>query len=227
MSKQYIISPSLLSANFAKLGESAAEIIKAGADWLHVDVMDNHYVPNLTFGPLICQALRDYGITVPLDVHLMIEPVDRIIPDFAKAGANYITFHPEATLHVHRTIQLIKDCGCKAGIALNPATPLEVLNYIWDDIDLILVMSVNPGFAAQPFLPLALNKLIELRKKIDSHKPSIRLAVDGGINLNTLRDVAKAGADTFIAGSALFSTSNVTKAFTDFQAVLDTLTQKQ
>lgn len=205
---KHIIAPSLLSANFAHLGDDAKRVLAAGADWLHVDVMDNHYVPNLTMGPLICQALRNDGIKAPLDVHLMVKPVDRIIPDFAKAGATSITFHPEASEHVDKTLQLIKAHGCQAGLVFNPSTSLTHLKYVLDKVDIILIMSVNPGFGGQKFIPEVLNKIREARKLIDVYQKPIRLAVDGGINPNNIGEIAAAGADTFIAGSAIFGTDD-------------------
>lgn len=200
-----VISASILSADFAALGADVAEVLAAGADWVHVDVMDNHYVPNLTFGPLVVNALKKHGIKAPLDVHLMVQPVDALVTRFAEAGADLITFHPEASHHPHRTLQHIRQLGCQAGLALNPGTAINGLEYLLDDIDLILVMSVNPGFAAQRFIPSALNKIKALRQLIDHHGKPIRLAVDGGVNLDTLTAIASAGADTFIIGSALFS----------------------
>ncbi len=203
-----VIAPSILSANFAKLGEEVDNVLAAGADWVHFDVMDNHYVPNLTIGPLVCEALRKHGVTAPIDVHLMVEPVDRIVPDFAKAGASLISFHPEASRHVHRTIQLIKAEGCQAGVVLNPATPLEVLDYVLEDLDLVLLMSVNPGFGGQSFIPSTLEKLRAVRQRIDAvvartGRP-IRLEIDGGVKPDNIAEIAKAGADTFVAGSAIF-----------------------
>ena len=203
-----VIAPSILSANFAKLGEEVDAVLAAGADWVHFDVMDNHYVPNLTIGPLVCEALRKHGVTAPIDVHLMVEPVDRIVPDFAKAGASLISFHPEASRHVHRTIQLIKAQGCQAGLVLNPATPVEVLDYVLDDLDLVLLMSVNPGFGGQSFIPSALDKLRVVRQRIDTATArtgkAIRLEIDGGVKVDNIAEIAKAGADTFVAGSAIF-----------------------
>ena len=203
-----VIAPSILSANFAKLGEEVDNVLAAGADWVHFDVMDNHYVPNLTIGPLVCEALRKHGVTAPIDVHLMVEPVDRIVPDFAAAGASLISFHPEASRHVHRTIQLIKTQGCQAGLVLNPATPVEVLDYVLEDLDLVLLMSVNPGFGGQSFIPSTLEKLRVVRQRINAltartGRP-IRLEVDGGVKPDNIAEIAKAGADTFVAGSAIF-----------------------
>jgi len=200
-----VIAPSILSADFARLGDEVNAVLKAGADWVHFDVMDNHYVPNLTIGPLVCEALRKHGITAPIDVHLMVEPVDRIVPDFAKAGASVISFHPEASRHVDRTIQLIKSHGCQAGLVLNPATPLEVLDYTLENLDLVLVMSVNPGFGGQSFIDSALRKIEAIRKRIDSSGKPIRLEVDGGVKADNIGRVAAAGADTFVAGSAIFN----------------------
>ena len=199
-----VIAPSILSATFAKLGEEVDNVLRAGADWVHFDVMDNHYVPNLTIGPLVCEALRKHGVTAPIDVHLMVEPVDRIIPDFAKAGASMITFHPEASRHVHRTIQLIKSLGCQAGVVLNPATPVEVLDYVLEDLDMVLLMSVNPGFGGQGFIPSALQKLRAVRQRIDATGKAIRLEIDGGVKPDNIAEIAAAGADTFVAGSAIF-----------------------
>ena len=207
-----VIAPSILSANFAKLGEEVDAVLAAGADWVHFDVMDNHYVPNLTIGPLVCEALRKHGVTAPIDVHLMVEPVDRLVPDFAKAGASLISFHPEASRHVHRTIQLIKAQGCQAGVVLNPATPVEVLDYVLDELDLVLLMSVNPGFGGQSFIPSALDKLRAVRQRIDAVTARtgkvIRLEIDGGVKPDNIAEIAKAGADTFVAGSAIFGQSD-------------------
>ena len=204
MSTRSIIAPSILSADFARLGEEVEAVLAAGADWVHFDVMDNHYVPNLTIGPMVCQALRKHGITAPIDVHLMVQPVDALVPEFAKAGANTISFHPEASAHVHRTIQLIRTQGCQPGIVLNPATPLEVLDWVLEDIDLVLVMSVNPGFGGQAFIPSALEKLRQIRERIDRSGRDIHLQVDGGVKIDNIGEIALAGADTFVAGSAIF-----------------------
>ena len=200
-----VLAPAILSADFARRGDEVNAVLKAGADWVHFDVMDNHYVPNLTIGPLVCEALRKHGITAPIDVHLMVEPVDRIVPDFAKAGASVISFHPEASRHVDRTIQLIKSHGCQAGLVLNPATPLEVLDYTLENLDLVLVMSVNPGFGGQGFIDSALRKIEAIRKRIDSSGKAIRLEVDGGVKADNIGRIAAAGADTFVAGSAIFN----------------------
>ncbi len=204
MKQSAVIAPSILSANFAKLGEEVDAVLAAGADWVHFDVMDNHYVPNLTIGPLVCEALRRHGVKAPIDVHLMVKPVDRIVPDFAKAGASLISFHPEASEHIDRTLQLIRDCGCQAGLALNPATPLDHLDYVLDKLDLVLIMSVNPGFGGQRFLPAALAKLRRARELIDASGRTIRLEVDGGVKVENAAELAAAGADTFVAGSAIF-----------------------
>jgi ribulose-phosphate 3-epimerase len=218
--KENWIAPSILSANFAKLGEEVDNVLSAGADVVHFDVMDNHFVPNLTIGPLICEALRKHGITAPIDVHLMVEPVDRIVPDFAKAGASIITFHPEGSIHIDRTLQLIHDCGCKAGLVFNPGTPLSYLDYVMDKLDIILLMSVNPGFGGQSFLPSALTKLRQVRKKIDESGLGIRLEIDGGVKTDNIREIKAAGADTFVAGSAIFSQSDYKKVIDDMRAEL-------
>ena len=211
-----VIAPSILSADFARLGEEVDAVISAGAEWVHFDVMDNHYVPNLTIGPLICQALRKDGVKAPIDVHLMVKPVDRIVPDFAKAGATLISFHPEASDHIDRTIQLIKDSGCKAGLVFNPATPLTYLDYVLDKLDLVLIMSVNPGFGGQSFIPTALEKLRQARERIDASGREIRLEIDGGVKPDNIAEIARAGADTFVAGSAIFNEK-------DYRAVIATM----
>ena len=209
MAKQEnILAPSILSADFARLGEEVNAVLTAGADWVHFDVMDNHYVPNLTIGPMVCSALRDYGVNAPIDVHLMVKPVDSLIEDFAKAGATYITFHPEASDHVDRSLQLVKKYGCKTGLVLNPATSLSLLENCWDKLDMVLLMSVNPGFAGQSFIPSVLDKISTLRRSIDHKKLNIRLEVDGGIKLDNIAEVSKAGADTFVSGSAIFGEKN-------------------
>ncbi|WGE52451.1 ribulose-phosphate 3-epimerase [Actinobacillus equuli subsp. haemolyticus] len=210
----FLIAPSILSADLARLGEDVAEVLKAGGDIIHFDVMDNHFVPNLTFGPAICKALRDYGITAEIDVHLMVKPVERLIPDFAKAGANYITFHPESTVHIDRTLQMIRDLGCKSGLVFNPATPLSYLDYVMDKVDMILLMGVNPGFGGQKFIPATLEKLQEARRRIDKSGYPIRLEIDGGVKIENIAEIAKAGADTFVAGSAIFDQP-------DYKAVID------
>jgi ribulose-phosphate 3-epimerase len=218
------IAPSILSADFARLGEEVDNVIKSGADIVHFDVMDNHYVPNLTIGPLVCEALRKHGVTADIDVHLMVKPVDRIIPDFAKAGATYITFHPEASEHIDRSLQLVRAEGCKSGLVFNPATPLDYLKYVLDKVDMVLLMSVNPGFGGQSFIPATLDKLREARKIIDDSGLDIRLEIDGGVKVDNIREIAEAGADTFVAGSAVFSAASegdpnvydtVIKAFRD------------
>ena len=211
-----LIAPSILSADFARLGEEVESVLSAGADVVHFDVMDNHYVPNLTIGPMVCQALRDYGIKAPIDVHLMVKPVDRIIPDFAKAGASIITFHPEASDHVDRTLQLIHEHGCQAGLVLNPATPLHYLDHVMDKVDVILLMSVNPGFGGQSFIPSTLDKLRAVRKRIDDSGREIRLEVDGGVKVSNIGEIAEAGADMFVSGSAIFNQP-------DYKAVIDAM----
>jgi len=203
-----LIAPSILSADFARLGDDVNAVLQAGADIVHFDVMDNHFVPNLTIGPLICEALRDHGITAPIDVHLMVDPVDRIIPDFANAGASYITFHPEASRHVHRTIGLIRELGCKAGLVFNPATPLTWLEHVIHELDMVLIMSVNPGFGGQEFIDSSLEKLRQAREMIDASGRDIRLEVDGGVKTGNIGEIAAAGADTFVAGSAIFGSDN-------------------
>jgi len=220
MSKQAnVIAPSILSADFARLGEDTAKALAAGADWVHFDVMDNHYVPNLTMGPMVLKALRDYGVTAPIDVHLMVKPVDRIVPDFAKAGASVISFHPEASEHVDRTLGLIKDSGCQAGLVFNPATSLDWLDYVMDKLDLILLMSVNPGFGGQKFIPSALDKLREVRRRIDESGRPIRLEIDGGVTAANIGEISAAGADTFVAGSAIFNAP-------DYKAVIEAMHQQ-
>lgn len=213
------IAPSILSADFARLGEEVDAVLAAGADIVHFDVMDNHYVPNLTIGPMVCKALRDYGITAPIDVHLMVSPVDQLIGDFAEAGASYITFHPEASNHVDRSLQLIKSAGCKAGLVFNPATPLDAASYVMDKLDMILLMSVNPGFGGQSFIPSTLSKLTEARELIDSVDNDIRLEVDGGVTAANIGEIAAAGADTFVAGSAIFNAD-------DYKSVIDKMREE-
>jgi ribulose-phosphate 3-epimerase len=214
--QDFQIAPSILSADFARLGDEVTNVLASGADIVHFDVMDNHYVPNLTIGPLICEALVKHGITAPIDVHLMVKPVDRIIPDFAKAGASIITFHPEASEHIDRTLQLIRENGCKSGLVFNPSTPLDYLKYVMDKVDMILLMSVNPGFGGQSFIPETLNKLREARKIIDESGRDIRLEIDGGVKVNNIREIAEAGADTFVAGSAIFNTD-------DYKSTIDAM----
>ena len=215
--KENIIAPSILSADFAKLGEEVKSVLESGADWVHFDVMDNHYVPNLTIGPMICSALREYGITAPIDIHLMVQPVDRLIEDFVQAGATYITFHPEASQHIDRSLQMIKSSGCKSGLVLNPASPINLIEDCLDKLDMILLMSVNPGFGGQKFIPSVLNKLKKLRKIIDDNDLDIRLEIDGGVNLDNISEISQAGADTFVAGSAIFSEKDYRKIISDMR----------
>ncbi|MCW7551214.1 ribulose-phosphate 3-epimerase [Endozoicomonas gorgoniicola] len=203
--RDFIIAPSILSADFARLGEEVDQVIEAGADWIHFDVMDNHYVPNLTIGPMVCKALRNHGVTAPIDVHLMVNPVDRLIPDFIEAGASMITFHPEASHHIDRTLQMIRESGCKAGLVLNPATSPDIIDYVIDKLDMVLLMSVNPGFGGQKFIPSTLKKLRRVRKIIDDSGLDIRLEIDGGVSARNIRQIAEAGADAFVAGSAIFN----------------------
>ena len=223
--KDNLIAPSILSADFARLGEEVDNVLAAGADIVHFDVMDNHYVPNLTIGPLVCQALRKHGVTAPIDVHLMIRPVDRIIPDFAAAGASYITFHPEGSEHVDRTLQLIHDEGCKAGLVFNPATPLSHLQYVMDKVDMVLLMSVNPGFGGQSFLPSALDKLRQARQLIDESGRDIRLEIDGGVKVDNIGAIHAAGADTFVAGSAIFGAAQAQDP-NDYDSVISALREE-
>jgi ribulose-phosphate 3-epimerase len=220
MKQQNFIAPSILSADFAKLGEEVDNVLVSGADIVHFDVMDNHYVPNLTIGPLVCDALRSHGVTAPIDVHLMVKPVDRIIPDFAKAGATYITFHPEASEHIDRTIGLIKESGCKVGLVFNPATSLHYLEHVIEQLDMVLLMSVNPGFGGQSFIPSSLEKLRVVRRMIDDRNLSTRLEIDGGVKTNNIREIASAGADTFVAGSAIFNTANYKSTIDEMRSEL-------
>ncbi|SMN12076.1 Ribulose-phosphate 3-epimerase [uncultured Candidatus Thioglobus sp.] len=216
MKQSNFIAPSILAADFARLGEEVDNVLRDGADIVHFDVMDNHYVPNLTIGPLVCEALRNHGVTAPIDVHLMVKPVDRIIPDFIKAGASYVTFHPEASEHIDRTLGMIQEAGCKAGLVFNPATPLHVLENVMDKVDMILLMSVNPGFGGQSFIPQTLEKCKQVRKLIDASGRDIRLEIDGGVKIDNIREIAEAGADTFVAGSAIFNTE-------DYKATIDAM----
>ena len=208
MKQAAVIAPSILSADFARLGEDTAAVLAAGADWVHFDVMDNHFVPNLTIGPMVCRALRDYGVTAPIDVHLMVQPVDALVEQFAAAGASLISFHPEASRHVDRSIALIRDSGCQAGLVLNPATPVDALDWVLEKLDLVLLMSVNPGFGGQKFIPHVLDKLAEVRRLIDASGKAIRLEVDGGVKVDNIAAIAAAGADTFVAGSAIFGSGD-------------------
>jgi ribulose-phosphate 3-epimerase len=216
-----LIAPSILSADFARLGEDVTAVLDAGADIVHFDVMDNHFVPNLTIGPLICEALRKYGIAAPIDVHLMVEPVDRLIPDFARAGATYISFHPEASTHVHRTIGLIREQGCKPGLVFNPATPLDWLEHVLDELDMVLIMSVNPGFGGQAFIESSLGKLRQVRSMIDARGLDVRLEIDGGVKVDNIGRIAAAGADTFVAGSAIFGSADYAKTITAMRKAID------
>jgi len=216
----YLIAPSILSADFARLGAEVESVLAAGADIIHFDVMDNHYVPNLTIGPMVCKALRKYGVTAPIDVHLMVKPVDRLIGDFIEAGATYITFHPEASEHIDRSLQLIRAGGCKAGLVFNPATPLNLMDYVMDKLDMVLLMSVNPGFGGQSFIPGTLHKLREAKAKIAASGRAIRLEVDGGVGVKNIREIAEAGADTFVAGSAIFNAPDYAGVITAMRAEL-------
>ena len=213
-----LIAPSILSADFARLGEEVDAVLAAGADIVHFDVMDNHYVPNLTIGPMVCSALRKYGVTAPIDVHLMVRPVDRIIGDFIEAGATYITFHPEGTDHIDRSLQLVKSGGCKSGLVFNPTTPLSYLDYVMDKVDMILIMSINPGFGGQTFIPATLGKLTEVRRRIDESGRDIRLEIDGGVKVDNIAEIAAAGADTFVAGSAIFGADNYVQTISQMKA---------
>ncbi len=218
--KDYLIAPSILSADFARLGEEVDSVLAAGADIIHFDVMDNHYVPNLTIGPLVCEALRKHGVTAPIDVHLMVKPVDRIISDFAKAGASWITFHPEASEHIDRSLSLVRELGCKSGLVFNPATPLDCLEWVMDKVDVILLMSVNPGFGGQKFIPSTLDKLRRVRELVAASDRDIRIEVDGGIKTDNIRAVADAGADTFVAGSAIFNSGDYVATIKAMRAAL-------
>lgn len=223
----YLIAPSILSANFARLGEEVDAVLAAGADVVHFDVMDNHYVPNLTIGPMVCKALRKHGVTAPIDVHLMVSPVDRLIGDFAEAGASYITFHPDASTHVDRSLQMIRDAGCKSGLVFNPHAGLEALRYVMDKVDMILLMSVNPGFGGQSFIPGTLDKLREARGLIDASGFDIRLEIDGGVTTGNIADIAAAGADTFVAGSAIFNAPDYRAVIADMRAALAEVQQPE
>ena len=219
----FVIAPSILAADFARLGEEVENVLAAGADWVHFDVMDNHYVPNLTIGPMVCKALRDYGVSAPIDVHLMVQPVDELIGLFAEAGATYITFHPDASIHVDRSLQLVRDAGCKCGLVFNPAASLDSLRYVIDKVDMVLLMSVNPGFGGQQFIPTTLEKIREVRELIDRSGRDIRLEVDGGITTANVADVAAAGADTFVAGSAIFGRDDYPEVVGEFRQALSTV----
>ena len=219
--KNYLIAPSILSADFAKLGEEVDNVLVAGADWVHFDVMDNHYVPNLTIGPMVCDALRNHGVTAPIDVHLMVEPVDRIIPDFAKAGASMITFHPEASKHVDRSLALIKESGCQAGLVFNPATPLSILEWAIDKVDMVLLMSVNPGFGGQSFIPYIKDKIVQARQIIDQSGRDIRLEIDGGVKVDNIGELAALGADTFVAGSAIFNQEDYQQVISEMRSAIE------
>lgn len=222
--KSPLIAPSILSADFARLGEEVDNVLAAGADVVHFDVMDNHYVPNLTIGPMVCKALRNHGVTAPIDVHLMVSPVDRMIGDFAEAGATFITFHPEASDHIDRSLQLIKNAGCKAGLVFNPATPLHYMDYVMDKLDMVLLMSVNPGFGGQSFIPATIDKLKEARKKIDESGYDIRLEIDGGVKVDNIGEIAAAGADTFVAGSAIFNADDYATTIAAMRAEIEKAT---
>ncbi|MFT5210884.1 MAG: ribulose-phosphate 3-epimerase [Flavobacterium sp.] len=215
------IAPSILSADFARLGEEVDAVLDAGADIVHFDVMDNHYVPNLTIGPMVCSALRNYGIKAPIDVHLMVQPVDRIIGDFIEAGASYITFHPEASEHIDRSLELIRGGGCKCGLVFNPTTPLSYLDYVMDKIDMVLIMSINPGFGGQSFIPMTFQKLAEARKRIDESGRDIRLEIDGGVKVSNITEIAKAGADTFVAGSAIFGSGDYATTIAEMKRLIE------